>query len=56
MTIDEVIKYYGGEMNAACSLEVSHQTIKNWKALGIPKVRQSDIQLKTNNKLKADKK
>ena len=56
MTIDEVIKYYGGEMMAAASLGVSHQTIKNWKDSGIPKIRQSDIQLKSNNKLKADKK
>lgn len=56
MTIDEVIKHYGGEMMAAAALGVSHQTIKNWKCLGIPKVRQSDIQLKSQNKLKAEKK
>lgn len=56
MTADQIIKYYGGELQAAAAIGKSHQTIKNWLSGGrIPHNTQQFIQSVTLGKLKADK-
>ena len=52
----QIVKYFGGEMQAAIAVGKSHQTIKNWVAgTTIPNVTQEFIELMSHGKLKADK-
>jgi len=56
MNVDQVIKHFGGEMEAATALCYSLQSIKNWESTRkIPNSAQRYIERATNGKLKADK-
>jgi hypothetical protein len=55
MNYDQVVKHFGGELEAALALGKSHQTIKNWKDKPIPPFAQRFIERITVRKLKAEK-
>ena len=54
VTLQEVLKYYGGVRNLAKELGVSTQVIYTWTDRP-PLGRQYEIEVKTNGKLKADR-
>ena len=56
MTINEIITYYGSELQAAATIEISISTIRRWiKDDVIPYHMQLAIQTLTKNKLRAKK-
>lgn len=57
MTVDQVIKYFGGMTKAAEKLDTTRQTISRWNKRGyIPKLAQLLIENVTDGDLKADRK
>jgi len=56
MTHDQIIKKYGTPTSAKNALGVTLQTLRNWKANGIPYQRQVYIQFQTGGQFKAGKK
>ena len=54
MDIEAVISYFGSVKAAAKALDVYPQVIYQWKANGIPALRQYQVQVMTKGKLKAD--
>jgi len=55
MTHDQIIKKYGTPTSAKNALGVTLQTLRNWKANGIPYQRQVYIQFQTGGQFKAKK-
>lgn len=56
MTLEQAIKHYGSRAALAAVLKVKVTAVIQWKYRnGIPKDKQMVLQLKTRNKLKADK-
>lgn len=56
MTVDQIIKYFGGKSQAAKALDCHLQTLRDWRKDGIPPKTQAWIQLETGGALKASKK
>jgi len=56
MTVDQIIKYFGGKSQAAKALDCHLQTLRDWRKNGIPPKTQAWIQLETGGALKASKK
>lgn len=56
MTVDQIIKHFGGKSLAARALGFHLQTLRDWRKKGIPKKTQAWIQFETGGALKADKK
>lgn len=55
MTTDDAIKFYGGVKPLAADLDVWPQVIYQWGERP-PMARQYELEVKTQGKLKADKK
>lgn len=55
MTTDQAIKHYGGRRELAAALGIWPHNISRWGEYP-PIARQYEIELRTNGKLKADKK
>lgn len=54
MNIDQVIKHFGSQVEAARQLGVTQPTLSNWRSRGkIPQLQQLRIQHLTRGKLKA---
>ena len=54
MDIEAVIKHFGSVKALAKALDVYPQVIYQWKANGIPLLRQYQIQVTTNGQFMAD--
>ena len=55
MTPAQVIKFFGGVGAAARGLGISQPAVSVWKRKGkVPRLRQFEIEKKTDGKLKAD--
>jgi len=55
MTPAQVIKFFGGVGAAARALGIKQPSVSVWRRKGrIPRLRQLDIEKKTDGKLKAD--
>jgi DNA-binding transcriptional regulator YdaS (Cro superfamily) len=55
MTPAQVIKFFGGVGAAARGLGISQPAVSVWKRKGrIPRLRQLDIEKKTDGKLRAE--
>lgn len=55
MEMKELIKHFGTVSKAAIALEISVQAIYQWEKAGeIPRLRQSDIEVRTAYILKSD--
>lgn len=54
MDTESVINHFGSVKAAAKALDVYPQVIYQWKANGIPLLRQYQVQVMTKGKLKAD--
>ncbi|MEE4302475.1 MAG: YdaS family helix-turn-helix protein [Pseudomonadales bacterium] len=54
LTFDEVIERLGGRAKARTKLNVSPQTLTNWKARGIPAARHYEIVSKSGGKLRTE--
>lgn len=55
MNYDQLIYYFGTQVNAAKVLGVTQPTMSNWKARGrVPHLQQLRIEHITKGKLKAD--
>ena len=55
MKVEDAIKHYGGAVHLASALNVSLQTIYNWREQGsIPFSRQCEIEIITDGKLKVE--
>ena len=54
MTYDQVIRYYGTPAKVAAALRIKAPSVYGWR-LGIPPLRQYQIELATAGKLKAKK-
>lgn len=55
MTGQDVIDYYKGAPKAAKALNVTRQSVYDWRKFGISYERQCAIQIATRGRLKADK-
>ncbi len=53
MTAEQIIKHYGGKTKAARALDLTLQTLRNWKRDGIPVRSQMWIQALSSGALKA---
>jgi DNA-binding transcriptional regulator YdaS (Cro superfamily) len=54
MNIDQVIKYFGTQVEAARQLGVTQPTLSNWRSRGnIPALQQLRIEHLTKGKIKA---
>jgi hypothetical protein len=56
MTYDELVKYYDGLTPAAAALRRPISTVFTWKASGIPRAVQFEIQVLTGGGLRASNK
>jgi len=55
MTLEEVIKFFGGKANTARELDITYQAVQDWERRGtIPRGRQFEIQVMTGGRLQAD--
>lgn len=54
MTIEECINHFGSVQKLANALNVSRQAIHQWAGDAPPLHRQYELQIKTNNALKAN--
>lgn len=54
MNTDDLKQHFGGLTNAARVLGVSRATLYNWRADGIPRDDQIEIQKQTGGALKCD--
>lgn len=52
MTVDQIIKFYGGKTKAAHALDYTLQTFRDWRKSGIPERTQAWIQFRSGGKLK----
>lgn len=55
MDLDKVIEHFGNVANLSNQLGISTQAIYDWKGK-VPDLRQWQIEVLTNGKLKADRK
>jgi len=53
MTIDQLIRHFGSQSEAARALKVSRQSVNLWKRHGIPVSRQLQIESITDGAIKA---
>lgn len=54
MDVDQVIKYFGTQVEAAKQLGVTQPTLSNWRSRGrIPKLQQLRIEHLTRGKIRA---
>ena len=53
MTVDQIIKHFGGKTEAAKALGFHLQTLRDWRKNGIPAKTEAWIQVKTNGQLRA---
>lgn len=54
MNIDQVINYFGSQVEAARQLGVTQPTLSNWRSRGqIPKLQQLRIEHLTRGKIRA---
>lgn len=58
MTVDQIIKYYGGKTLAAVALGYTLQSLRDWRKAknGIPLRTQCMIEIETGGRLKAERK
>jgi len=56
MTHDQILRKFKTPTNAARSIGVTLQTLRNWKKLGIPMKSQLWVEFQLGGALKADKK
>jgi len=55
MTVDQIVKHFGGKTQAARALGFHLQTLRDWRKNGIPIKTQAWIQFETGGALKATK-
>jgi|DEB0MinimDraft_10_1074344.scaffolds.fasta_scaffold134013_1 hypothetical protein len=55
MTYKQLIRHYGTQVNAAKAIGVTKGAVCQWQHTGVPILRQYQVELLTNGKLKADK-
>jgi len=54
MTYDDLITYYGSQIEIARALGISSPSVCEWQTIGVPPLRQLQIEALTRKKLKAD--
>lgn len=56
MTVDQVLKHFGGKSETARALDISYQAVNQWEDNGyVPEGRQWEIQALTDGHLVAEK-
>ena len=55
MKRSEAISFFDGIPNLARALNISYEAVRQWPEDGVPELRQYQIEVLTNGRLKAEK-